>query len=279
VGSTGVAIDYFDVLGARMLAGRDFRASDVGAASRSVIVNEAFVHRILEDADALGRGVRFSLQAEDGDDAEGPWLEIVGVVEDLQASVVDRDIAPPRAYYPVVPGDLQSANLLVRVRAGDTSGFAPRLREITRAVDADFRLGTVGKLPTMQYGPIVTTIIAVLLLVLVTVVLLSAAGIHALMSLTVTRRRREIGIRAALGARPGRLLASIFARAAWQLGLGAAVGAGFGAALLSGNGMMDAAVVSLGSVVIIMLIAGFFAAIGPARRGLRIHPMDALREE
>ncbi|MBA2244157.1 MAG: hypothetical protein H0W11_04320, partial [Gemmatimonadetes bacterium] len=57
-------------------------------------------------------------------------------------------------------------------------------------------------------------------LLLGTVLLLSAAGIHALMSLTVTRRRKEVGIRTALGARPGRLLASIFSRAAWQVGLG-----------------------------------------------------------
>jgi ABC-type antimicrobial peptide transport system permease subunit len=99
------------------------------------------------------------------------------------------------------------------------------------------------------------------------------------MSLTVTRRRREIGIRAALGARPGRLLATIFSRAAWQLGLGAADGAVFGPALLSGNGMTYESALSLGSVEIIMLVAGLFAAIGPARRGLRIHPMEALREE
>jgi hypothetical protein len=279
VRSVGVAYDYFDALGARMLAGRDFRVSDASGTSRTVIVNEAFVRQILQEADVLGRGVRFSLQTESGDDVAGPWLEIVGVVQNLYASAVDRDVAPPVAYFPVAPGDLQSANLLVRVRGGETNGFAQRLRQITAAVDADLRLGTVGNVATMHYGQIVTMIIALLLFVLGTVVLLSAAGIHALTSLTVTRRRREIGIRAALGARPGRLLASVFARAAWQLGVGAAIGAVLGTALLSGNDLMAEAVLSLSSVVIIMLIAGLVAAIGPARRGLRIQPMEALRAE
>lgn len=60
--------------------------------------------------------------------------------------------------------------------------------------------------------------------VTLSVLLLSAAGLYALMSFTVTRRRREIGIRMALGARPGRMLASIFARALWQIAAGVAVG-------------------------------------------------------
>jgi ABC-type antimicrobial peptide transport system permease subunit len=112
------------------------------------------------------------------------------------------------------------------------------------------------------------------------VLLLSAAGIHALMSLTVTRRRREIGIRTALGADSSRLLANIFARAAWQLGLGGLVGSLLGAGLLLGSGAAwREASISLGGVVMLLLTAGLAAAVGPARRGLRIRPMEALKEE
>lgn len=122
--------------------------------------------------------------------------------------------------------------------------------------------------------------VAILLSVLGTVLLLSAAGIHALTSLTVTRRRKEIGVRVALGARPGRLLASIFARAAWQLGLGGLLGALLGGALLVGNGGAGPeAALFLGGVVALMLITGLLAAVGPARRGLGIQPMEALKEE
>ncbi|CAN5893106.1 hypothetical protein BH23GEM7_BH23GEM7_14830 [soil metagenome] len=100
------------------------------------------------------------------------------------------------------------------------------------------------------------------------------------MSLTVTRRRKEVGIRTALGARPGRLLASIFSRAAWQVGLGGLVGSALGGALLFLNGLTSwEAAAFLGGVVVLMLTAGLVAAVGPARRGLSIQPMEALREE
>jgi peptidoglycan/xylan/chitin deacetylase (PgdA/CDA1 family) len=266
VPSTGVATGYFELLGARVLAGRGFRASDTGEAGGGLIVNEAFVRTLLDGG--TGKGV------------PGPWLEIVGVVEDLQASELDREWAPPAVYYAVAPGQLQAADLLVRVRSGEADDFAPRLRRITAALDPELRLVSVENLATLRNPRLLASIVAAVLLLLVTVVLLSAAGIHALMSLTVTRRRREIGIRAALGAHPGRLLAGIFSRAAGQLGLGALAGVLLGGALLHGNdATARAAVTCLGGIVVLMLAAGLVAALGPARRGLAIQPMEALRED
>lgn len=233
---------------------------------------------------ALGRRVRFLPQPEAGQDAAqrvpGPWLEIGGVVEDLQASAFDREWAPPAVYYAVAPGQLQAAELLVRVRGGDADGFTTPLRRITAALDPDLRLGSVGNLAAMRDPRVLATLVAGLLLTLGTVLLLSAAGIHALMSLTVTQRRKEIGIRTALGAYPARLLAGIFSRAAWQLGLGALLGSILGGALLFGNGLAGReAAVFLGGIVVLMLTAGLVAAVGPARRGLGIRPMEALKEE
>jgi putative ABC transport system permease protein len=109
---------------------------------------------------------------------------------------------------------------------------------------------------------------------------LSAAGMYALMSFTVAQRTREIGIRIALGARPRRLLFSIFGRALRQLTLGVVVGS-----IVSGLAIsavdMDPAVAAglLIAVASIMTIAGLLAAIGPARRSLRIPAADALRIE
>ena len=283
VSSLGVAADYFELLDARVLAGRPFHASDVAEAGGGLIVNEAFVRHILGGDAVLGRRVRFLPPPQTRQAAEqavaGPWLEIVGVVEDLYASVFDRERAPPTVYYAVAPGELQAPNLLIRVR-GDADDFAPRLRQITETLDPDLRLGSVGNLPTMRHGRFVTTIAGCILLILITVLLLSAAGIHALMSLTVTRRRKEIGIRTALGARPARLLASVFSRAAWQLSLGALLGSLLGGALLFGKGLPGREVaIFLGGVVALMLTAGLVAAVGPARRGLTVQPMEALREE
>jgi predicted permease len=282
--STGVASDYFDLLGGAMRAGRGFRASDGGESGTAVVVNEAFVRGVLDGGPALGRRLRFQTESEagveSGEVVPGHWLEIAGVVQDLQASPFDREVAPAIVYYAVTPAELEAPEVLVRVRDGDTGGFAPQLRQITATLDPDLRLGSVANLARMRNGRYLAMAVTVILTSLTTVLLLSAAGIHALMSLTVTRRRKEIGIRTALGARPARLVASIFSRAAWQLGTGALIGAILGGMLLVSTGMAGRrAAIFLGVVVMLMVTAGLAAAMGPARRGLRIQPMDALRED
>jgi putative ABC transport system permease protein len=284
IATSGVATGYFEVVGARILSGRELRSVDVGQPGNGVVVNEAFVRRVLGGGPALGHRVRF-LAASDVDRRletapAGPWLDVVGVVEDLRSSAFDVDWAPPVVYYALAAEQLQSVSLLVRVRGGDTDGFAPRLRQIAAAVDPDFRLSSVGSHATLLTPEYLAMAVTILLLVLGTVLLLSAAGIHALMSLAVTRRRREIGIRTALGAGAGRVLASVFARAAWQLGLGGLLGSLLGGALLLAGGLaVGEAAPFLGGVIMLMLAAGLTAAAGPARRGLGIQPMEALREE
>jgi len=118
--------------------------------------------------------------------------------------------------------------------------------------------------------------------VTLSVLLLSAAGMYALMSFTVARRRREIGIRSALGAQPTHLLAGIFKRALIQVTVGAGAGT-LAAALLSSYlpieemGGWNVPGILPGATTL-MIVVGVLAAIGPARRGLRIEPTEALRE-
>jgi ABC-type antimicrobial peptide transport system permease subunit len=114
------------------------------------------------------------------------------------------------------------------------------------------------------------------------VILLSSAGIYSLMSFTVARRRREIGIRVALGADRHRILAGIFSRVLAQLGAGAAVGliAALGLQhILEGDMVGDYRAMLLPLAVLLMMTMGVIAAVGPARQGLRIQPIEALREE
>ena len=115
-----------------------------------------------------------------------------------------------------------------------------------------------------------------------TIPLLSSAGIYALMSFTVSQRRRESGIRMALGADRKRIVASIFSRAMGQLAVGAVVGIASGAALEQASGenlLRGNAAVVLPVVALLMMMVGLLAAFGPARRGLRIEPTEALREQ
>jgi putative ABC transport system permease protein len=290
---TGVAPDYFEVLDVPLMTGRGLTTADatIGrdtarAPGGGVVVNEAFVRKLLHGGDALGRRLRLVPPPASGAWSEehaaaeaGPWHEVVGVVPNLHASSFDPAYAAPAVYYAVTP-ELPTATLLVRVRGDNADAFAPRLRELASALDPDLRIASVANLARLPNARFLAMIAALLQLIFGIVVLLSAASVHALMSVTVTQRRREIGVRAALGAQPHRLLMSVFSRAGAQLALGALVGSALAAALLQGEGLGPILiVVSVGVVVGVMVLAGLIAATGPALRGLRIHPMEALRDE
>ena len=160
--------------------------------------------------------------------------------------------------------------------------FATRLREITAAIDPAARLNEIRTLDDLlreEHGAMRLTALA-LALFTVSVLLLSAAGIYALMSFTVAQRRREIGIRAALGADPRRILGSIFVRALLQLWAGVVVGMAVAALLAGALGDDEGgAGWSVPVVSALVMIVGLLAAVGPARRGLRIQPTEALRAD
>jgi putative ABC transport system permease protein len=289
---TGVAPDYFEVLDVPLMIGRGLTAADATIAGETarapgggVVVNEAFVRQLLDGGDALGRRLRFVPPPESGAWSEhaaaeaGPWHEVIGVAANLHASSFDPAYAAPAVYYAVTP-ELPTATLLVRVRGDNADAFAPRLRELASALDPDLRIAGVANLARLPNARFLAMVAALLQLIVAIVVLLSAASVHALMSVTVTQRRREIGVRAALGAQPHRLLMSVFSRAGTQLGFGALVGSALAVALLQGEGLGPIlTAVSVGVVVAVMMLAGLIAATGPALRGLRIHPMEALRDE
>jgi putative ABC transport system permease protein len=117
-------------------------------------------------------------------------------------------------------------------------------------------------------------------LITLSVLLLSAAGIYALMSFTVAQRTREIGIRTALGAHPHRLLAGVFARSIRQLLTGVLAGSAASLVAISAVGLdITGATALLAAVALLMVAVGVLATCGPARRALRIQASDALRAE
>jgi ABC-type antimicrobial peptide transport system permease subunit len=167
-------------------------------------------------------------------------------------------------------------NLAVKVR--DPSAFATRLRTIALDVDPTIRLADVQPLTDIggSEAKMNWTLTWVAWLVSSIVLLLSATGIHALMSFTVTRRTKEIGIRAALGASQQRLVRDIFSRAFLQISLGVLVGSGL--AVSMGVGSLQGVMLLLGADAI-MLLVGLTACALPLRKALRINPTDALRAE
>ena len=270
-----VDVDLFRTFDVPVLAGRALETADI-ASTGAVVINLSFAQKTF-GGNALGRRIRYAGNEE--------WHQIVGIVPDFPTGVSPgmRDISL-KVYHAVAPGQVRPAALAIRMRGGDPLQFSRRLREVAAAVDPDLHLRYVRRLDEAMYSEqwISRLQAAVAGLVTLSVLLLSSAGIYALMSFTVSQRRKEIGIRAALGADWRRIVTSIFSRALLQLAAGAALGLALGIALekgTSGGVMRGNAAVVLPAVALFMMLVGFLAALGPARRCLRIEPTQALREE
>ncbi|HEV2149220.1 MAG TPA: ABC transporter permease [Longimicrobiaceae bacterium] len=285
VGTAAVDADYFDVLGAPILAGRAFHSGDLEPDSRAVIVNESFVDRVLGGRNPVGLRVRYpgrGRPGQPGQSGEEPdaGYEIVGVVKDLGV-IADDPAEGAGLYHPLAPGAAFPVHLAVHVR-GDPESFAPRLRAIATEVDPALRLHEV--LPLDEVGSTLWLELDFLfkLLVLVSSIalLLSLAGIYSVMSFTVSRRTREIGIRVALGADPWRVAAAILSRPLAQVGVGLAAGAVLVTALtrvVSGLSAKEVGMVA--AYMALMMGVCMLACIVPTRRALRVEPTDALRAE
>jgi putative ABC transport system permease protein len=279
-----VAIDFFKAFDVPVILGRAFTPADLG--TDHVVVNRALAEAVFGASNPLGRRIKYvgrSREAsEDGMQLElERWHEIVGVVPDFPAKQIP---AEKRVYHAAALGDIYPARIAVRVRASDPSTFSGALRDVSVAVNPNLQVRdiTTAEILVRREQGTFRIIGATVGMVMLSVLILSAAGIYALMSFTVARRKREIGIRAALGADRNRLLAGIFSRAFAQLAIGAAVGMIGAFALeqaLEGEMFQGRGAIILPAVALVMTTVGVLAAIGPARRGLSIQPTEALREE
>ena len=285
-----VAEDFFRAFDVPLVAGRWLTAADARNAARPIIVNQTFVRRVLGNRDAVGMRLRFIRAPQDGPalgdtsvDTE-PWHEIAGVAGDLSTNPIDPELIRPAVFHALDTGSESRATLLVKVRGQDAAAFAAPLREIAMSLDPTLRV-TLRTFVEMDRQQQIARRLILLALSLIStaVLLLSAASIYALMSFTVSRRRKEIGIRAAMGADATQLLRGIFTTAAVQLGIGVIVGIGLSFladVLIGGDGLGPTGRrVFVPVMAVVMIVVGLIASIGPARRGLRIQPTEALRAE
>jgi putative ABC transport system permease protein len=268
-----VSKGFFGAFGTSVMSGRDFEPLDFET-GRVLIVNQAFAQHVLGQRNPIGQRIRI-LSGEEMDGIRKEWYEVVGMVRNFGWQL-PRPEEQSAMYLPTVP--LPGARVSMAVRANDPAGFTDRLRIVAAEVDPTIRLTDVQLLGGVGGGEAKTNwaLTSVAWLVGFIVLLLSATGIHALMSFTVARRTREIGIRAALGARPGRIVAGIFSRAFLQIGAGLVIGSGLAALIGLGS---TRAVLMLVAADAIMLVVGLTACALPVRRALTIHPTEALRAE
>ena len=277
-----VTTNFFDAFEIPVMLGRAVAPQDAG--TDRVVVSRTLAATVFGNTNPLGRRIKYvgrSREAIIDGIAMERWLEIVGVVADFPVN----DAQPlGRVYHPVRVDRLYPATIAVRVRGGDPESAAALLRDTSLSVNPRLQVRDIStaEITVRREQGMFRIIGTTVGLVMLSVIILTAAGIYALMSFTVTRRRREIGIRAALGANRNRLLAGIFARAAAQLAAGATAGlvASLGVErILEGELFQGRGSIIMPIVIALIAAVGLLAALGPARRGLRIQPIEALREE
>jgi putative ABC transport system permease protein len=285
-GMSAVEPGFFEVFDRPILSGRTFNGGDRSPSARTVIVNETFARAFARDSGSgspIGARLRYSAAAgQDDASAANTWFEIVGVVRDFGLDPDDLGREPAVVFHAAAADTMSSLVMSVRVR-GNPATLAGRLPAIAATVDAGLLVRDAQPLSEWIRQRDTHLIMAAGIWAVVTaiVLFLSALGIFSLMSVSVSRRTREIGVRAALGAGPRHLLAGILSRAMALMGSGLATG---GVVLL-----WIVAVVRpveeislyagfLGVTSLVMLAACLLACVSPAMRALRINPTDALRE-
>jgi predicted permease len=299
VSLAGIDPSYFDVLRTPMLAGRAFQASDLATTdSRVVIVDQGFVDQVMHGLNPLGRRVRFAKRTRSGEAvAPNPWMEIVGVAKDIgMASAVSHE-RPSGLYQPMPISNAPSVNMIVHVANGDPLSFARRVRTLASTVDARVRLSEFQRLDKVADAMlwIIGMWLRITLVLTGIALLLSLAGIYAVLSFTVARRTREIGVRVALGASRQRIVTAIFRRPLIQVGAGIMVGAvlvglitvvlsappdtGFAGLKAAARTFTLAQAGQIGAFAILMMGVCLLACIVPTRRALGVQPTEALRAE
>jgi putative ABC transport system permease protein len=276
-----VEASYFKAFDVPLLAGREFNPADLTPGANAIIVNRSYHAFYLGGGNALGRRVR--LRPERPGENPEPWMEVVGVVEDFPRPVGTESYAP-LVYLPMRTEASYPVKLAVRAKNVPLATLGDEIRKTAMSVDPGLRFTSIQTVESLMQQEADTERMALLGIMLVglSVVLLASAGIYALMSFTVTRRRREIGIRSALGASRARVLLEILAKALKQIGLGIAIGSVTLTVIyrLAGDsGTYLELVKMMLELAGLMLVVGVLSTIGPARRALGVQPTEALKGE
>jgi putative ABC transport system permease protein len=274
-----VAPRYFETLGIPLRHGRDFTERDRDDPNAlTCIINDAVVRESFRGEDPLGKRMQLGLDRRE-------FMTIVGVVGDMRQDGLDQPPSP-QVYMPYVqhPGPATSLKVLVRT-AQDSTALAGSLRELAHSLNPEVPVSFT-TLRDAVSASIAPTRFRTLLLGLFAglAVALALVGLYGVTSYLVTQRLGEIGVRVALGARPGDIVRLIMRHGAMLTAAGLVIGiAGALAAgkLLAGflYGVKAADPVTFAVVAAVLAGVALLASYIPARRAARVDPLTALRHE
>ncbi len=279
-----VAPGYFEALGIHV-DGRVPGWSDMEARTGGVVVTRALARRFWPGQDPIGKGIRGNGWGE-------PFYRVVGVAGDIRASGLDE---PPieAVFFPMIPiegaplwSPSHSMTLVVQTATGEPQALIGAVRQVARELDPGVALGEVRTMSQVVDASMSRVTFTVVLLGIAAAValLLGTVGLYGVISYTVRRRRREIGIRRALGAGPRQVAGHVLRQSLTLAVVGVALGLGGALAvtrvlrsMLFGVSPTDP--ITLAAVSLLLILIAVIAAYGPARRATRVDPMMALRVE
>jgi predicted permease len=264
--------DYFAVMGTQVLRGRDFDRSDSEGA---VVVNETMARQFWGSPDAaIGKVFRM----------DGTDCRVVGVVENGKYGSLQEE-PMPFVFQATSPDKRDHGTLLIETATSPTA-LAGTVRKAIHDTDPDALLASLLTLRQNMAVSLLQYRLAAVLVGTIAIlgIFLAGVGLYGLVSYSVGRRTHEIGVRVAMGAKPADVLVLVFREAASRLAIGSMIGLAVALAAaqilrsgLYGVGPTDP--IGLGVALAVVATVSLLAAYAPARRALRVNPMDALREE
>jgi predicted permease len=280
VGIPKIDADYFKTMGIPLLAGREFTASDTAAAPNVAILSERVVREYFPGGprEALGRRVRVWGNSE--------WLSVVGVVADIHQRSLAQPVQP-MIYAPFQQDRSGFVRFVAFVaRTATPAGVADGIRAEIRRAAPDLPIESTVTMDEAVAASVAPPRFRMLLLALfaTTATLIATCGIYGLMAYAVTQRRREIGVRMALGADRRDVLRLVLMRALGIVVAGVIVGLAGAAAVTRVLqtflfGVTPTDPIAFTTVTLLLMTVGLLAAWVPARRATRIDPCAALRAE
>jgi len=272
---------YLQAIGARLVRGRLFQEADLDMGRSVALLSESAAKHLSPSKDAIGRPLVFPLPPVVAGRNRKP--EVIGIVGDIKYAGLDsKSLATVYVLWADLPAGL--GHLVVR-GAGDAAALAPSVQRAVREADPALPVPEVKTLDDEILDSIRDRRLRLFPALGFAILALSVAllGLSASMSRAVAERRRELAIRGALGATPGRTLRMILEEAAVVTGLGVAVGLGAAAALsrtltqfVYGVTPYDPA--TFASVALLVTVGATAVSYVAARRTLRINPLELLRE-
>lgn len=277
--SYGVTGDYFRALGVPLVEGRYLTTADSTAASRVAVVDEPFARRHWPGSSAVGQ--RIFQGTHEG--APETAFVIVGVVGAAKQADVTEDGLGGAVFFPLVH-QFDSQVFLVARAAIPAASLAPALREAAREVSLDVPMSDVMTMEERVEASLAgrRSPAAAALAFAAIAMLLAAIGTYGVLSYAVAQRRREIGVRMALGARPAQVRAQFLMMALRIVAVGGAIG--LAGAWLAGQAMATMLydvpaghLPTLGAAALVLLAVALPASVWPAHRASRVPPIEVMR--